>query len=96
MNNTHKSVAVISAGPVGMAAAAHLIEKGLKPVIFEKGNTVGHAVSSWGHVKVFTPWKYIYDKALLTFLEQTDWKRPDAEYLPYGSEIVKSVFNSCF
>ena len=55
MNNTHKSVAVIGAGPVGMAAAAHLIEKGLKPVIFEKGNTVGHAVSSWGHVKVFTP-----------------------------------------
>ena len=36
MNNTHKSVAVIGAGPVGMAAAAHLIEKGLKPVIFEK------------------------------------------------------------
>ena len=32
--------------------------------------------------------KYIYDKALLTFLEKTDWKRPDAEYLPYGSEIV--------
>ena len=41
-----------------------------------------------GACKSFHTLKYIYDKALLTFLEKTDWKRPDAEYLPYGSEIV--------
>ena len=30
-------VAVIGAGPVGLAAAAHLLERGLEPLIFEAG-----------------------------------------------------------
>jgi flavin-dependent dehydrogenase len=28
---------VIGAGPVGLAAAAHLLERGLQPVVFESG-----------------------------------------------------------
>ena len=43
-------VAVIGAGPVGLAAAAHLLARGLEPVVLEAGETVGAAVRGWGHV----------------------------------------------
>ena len=48
-------VAVIGAGPVGLAAAAHLVERGIEPIVFEKGDRVGAAVRQWGHVRVFSP-----------------------------------------
>ena len=56
-------VAIIGAGPVGLAAAARLIERGLQPLIFEKGSHVGAAVADWGHVRVFSPWRYNIDTA---------------------------------
>jgi flavin-dependent dehydrogenase len=33
-------VAVIGAGPVGLAAAAHLVGRGLTPLVFEAGASV--------------------------------------------------------
>ncbi|MGF9648250.1 NAD(P)-binding protein [Pseudarthrobacter oxydans] len=39
-------VAVIGAGPVGLAAAAHLLERGLEPLLFEAGPTAGTAIAS--------------------------------------------------
>jgi flavin-dependent dehydrogenase len=50
-----KTVAVIGAGPVGLAAAAHLLERGLTPIVLEAGPEVGHAVHQWGHVQLFSP-----------------------------------------
>ncbi len=35
-------VAVIDAGPVGLAAAAHLLKRGLQPLVLEKGKSAGH------------------------------------------------------
>ena len=46
-------VAVIGAGPIGLAAAAHLIARGLTPVVFEAGPTIGHAMRQWAHVRTF-------------------------------------------
>ena len=82
-------VVVIGAGPVGIAAAAHLKARGLHPLVLEKGLNAGHAVQKWGHVKVFTPWKYITDKAVLKLLEREKWQHPDLEHLPTGQEIVE-------
>ncbi|MBX2819553.1 MAG: NAD(P)-binding domain-containing protein [Rhodothermaceae bacterium] len=82
-------VAIIGAGPVGIAAAAHLLNQGLQPIVLEKGQRAGHAMLEWGHVKVFTPWKYITDKAVVSLLEETGWKYPEKEYLPTAGEIVK-------
>ena len=45
-------VAVIGAGPVGLAAAAHLIARGLPVKIYEVGVTVGTNVQDWGHVRL--------------------------------------------
>src|SRR5205823_5258036 len=49
-------VAVIGAGPVGLAAAAHLLERGLRPVILEAASEVAASVRDWGHVRLFSPW----------------------------------------
>ncbi|WP_436081755.1 FAD-dependent oxidoreductase [Pararhizobium sp. LjRoot235] len=69
MSKNELPVAVIGAGPVGLAAAAHLVSRNLRPIIFEKGESVGSALLSWGHVRVFSPWKYNIDDAARTLLE---------------------------
>lgn len=85
---TDHPVAVIGAGPVGLAAAAHLLEQGLKPIILEQGASVGSALLEWGHVRVFTPWAFIVDSAARKLLEPHRWSEPDPEQLPTGAEIV--------
>lgn len=81
-------VAVIGAGPVGLAAAAHLLERGLEPIVLEAGPTVGAAIREWGHVRVFSTWKYNLDAAAVRLLERAGWAAPRPTALPYGSQIV--------
>ncbi|MFF2318231.1 FAD-dependent oxidoreductase [Arthrobacter sp. NPDC058097] len=81
-------VAVIGAGPVGLAAAAHLLERGLEPLVFEAGPTVGAAIEQWRHIRLFSPWRYNLDAAALRLLEASGWKSPRLTALPYGGELV--------
>jgi thioredoxin reductase len=81
-------VAVIGAGPVGLAAAAHLLEQGLEPVVFEAGPSAGTSVQGWAHVRLFSPWRYVVDEAARRLLEPTGWHAPDPERYPAGREIV--------
>ncbi len=81
-------IAIIGAGPVGLAAAAHLIERGLPVVVFEAGDTAGAAVRAWGHTRLFSPWRYVVDAAARRLLEAEGWTAPDAEGLPTGDELV--------
>ncbi|ESW66452.1 hypothetical protein X773_30820 [Mesorhizobium sp. LSJC285A00] len=48
-------VAVIGAGPVGLAAAAQLISRGLKVKVYEAGSHAGSNLLDWGHVRVSRP-----------------------------------------
>ncbi len=84
-----KKVAVIGAGPVGLAAAAHLLERGLEPVVMEAGPTAGHAVRQWGHVRMFSPWEYNIDKAAERLLSDAGWNRPQPDHYPTGAELVE-------
>jgi NADPH-dependent 2,4-dienoyl-CoA reductase/sulfur reductase-like enzyme len=84
-----KTVAVIGAGPIGLAAAAHLLERGLNPVVLERGPEVGHAVRQWAHVKLFSPWEYAIDTAAARLLEPTGWNSPDPHAYPTGGELVE-------
>ena len=85
---TKLPVAIIGAGPVGLAAAAHLAERREPFVVLEAGPAVGHAIRQWGHVRVFSPWRYNIDKAALRLLKEAGWRHPDPEELPTGDEIV--------
>jgi thioredoxin reductase len=82
-------VAVIGAGPVGLAAAAQLLERGLDVVVFEAGTSAGSAVQQWGHTRLFSPWEFLVDDAAARLLDRTDWNAPAAKKLPTGHELVR-------
>jgi thioredoxin reductase len=81
-------VVVIGAGPQGLAAAAHLLERGLEPLVLEAGSGPGHAVSEWGHVRLFSPWSELVDQAAVRLLEPSGWSAPGSGY-PTGSDWVE-------
>jgi thioredoxin reductase len=84
-----KTVAIIGAGPVGLAAAAHMLERGLRPIVLEAGADVGHAVRHWGHVQLFSPWEYNIDRAAERLLVTTGWNSPEPDQYPTGAELVE-------
>jgi hypothetical protein len=81
-------VAVLGAGPVGLAAAAHLLERGLQPLILEAGSGVGANLATYRHVRLFSPWRYNMDKAALRLLKEGGWREPDPEALPTAGELL--------
>src|SRR5436309_15446478 len=83
-----KSVAIIGAGPVGLAAAAHVLERGMRPIVLEDGENVGHSVRQWGHVQLFSPWQYNVDRAAARLLAATGWYAPELDQYPTGAEPV--------
>ena len=78
MSNAEKTVAIIGGGPVGLAAAAHALDRGLKPIVLEAGDRVGHAVRKWSHVRMFSPWSYNVDKAAEALLARSGLEQPGA------------------
>ena len=85
---TKYPVAIIGGGPVGLAAAAHLLERGEVPILFEAGATVGASVLDWGHARLFSPWEFNVDGASARLLEGSGWVMPPADELPTGAELV--------
>ncbi|MEU0094574.1 FAD-dependent oxidoreductase [Kribbella sp. NPDC006257] len=83
-------VVVIGAGPVGLAAAAHLAERGADFLVLESGPGVAAAIEEWRHVKLFSPWRYDIDSAARRLLEQAGWVEPDLGKLPTGGDLVDS------
>nr|AIS85908.1 FAD dependent oxidoreductase [Verrucosispora sp. MS100047] len=83
-------VVVIGAGPVGLAAAAHLHERRLPFTVLEAGPSAGAAVAEWGHVQLFSPWRYNVDHAARRLLEAAGWVGPDPDLLPTGAELVEA------
>lgn len=81
-------VVIVGAGPIGLAAAAHAVQRGLPVVVLEAGPDVGAAVSGWGHVRLFSPWSELVDPAAGRLLDAGGWQRPDPAGLPTGAEWV--------
>ncbi|MCX5329291.1 MULTISPECIES: FAD-dependent oxidoreductase [unclassified Streptomyces] len=79
-------VVVIGAGPIGLAAAAHLVERGLDPLVLEAGPTAGSAVREWSHVRLFSTWGELVDPAAEKLLAPTGWVRPDSAAYPTGGD----------
>lgn len=85
---TDLPVVVIGAGPQGLAAAAHLLERGLPPLVLEQGTRPADAVAEWGHVRLFSAWPELVDQAAARLLAPTGWTAPEAGY-PTGAEWVE-------
>jgi thioredoxin reductase len=83
-------IAVIGGGPVGLAAAAHLVSRGLLVKVYEAGPAVGSNLRDWGHVRVFTPWRYCVDQAATALLNRHGWRLPAAAQCPTGAELVSA------
>jgi thioredoxin reductase len=83
-------VAVIGGGPVGLAAAAHLIQRGLPVKVYEAGSTVGANVRDWGHVRLFSPWEYNTDTAARVLLQSHGWQEPLGKAMPTGSDLYEA------
>ncbi|MDZ4724654.1 MAG: NAD(P)-binding domain-containing protein [Leptospira sp.] len=81
--------AIIGAGPVGMAAAAQLVHRNKSFIILEKGNDVGHHLSKWENVKMFSPWEYNIDKDAKDLLTEYNWIAPNSFELPTGGEFIQ-------
>jgi thioredoxin reductase len=82
-------VVVIGAGPQGLAAAAHLVERGVEVVVVEAGAGPAAAVSEWGHVRLFSAWPELVDEAARRLLEAAGWSPPMTGY-PTGREWIDS------
>ncbi|MFD9880674.1 NAD(P)-binding domain-containing protein [Streptomyces alboflavus] len=79
-------IAVIGAGPIGLAAAAQLLDRGLEPLVLEAGEAAGAAVREWAHVRLFSPWAEVTDPAAEKLLAPTGWVRPDGAAYPTGGD----------
>jgi thioredoxin reductase len=83
-------VAIIGAGPIGLAAAANLVERGIDFVIFEAGDVIASSMRSWGHIRLFSPWKHLIDPAARRLLEANGWTEPRyPDKAPNGTELVE-------
>ena len=85
---TNLPIVVIGAGPVGLAAAAHLATRNLPFLVLEAGDGPAAAVRAWGHVRLFSPWRYNIDSGAAELLAGTGWARPADDRLPTGAELV--------
>ena len=83
-------VVVVGAGPVGLAAAAHLRERGLQPLVLEQGGSAGAAVAQWSHVRLFSTWGELVDPAAARLLQPLGWSSPDPATYPTGGDWVRS------
>ncbi|MDT0164027.1 FAD-dependent oxidoreductase [Actinotalea sp. AC32] len=86
---TDLPVVVIGAGPIGLAAAAHLTDRGLPFLVLEAGDAVGASVREWSHIRTFTPWRYVVDPTAEKLLAPTGWTRPSTPVPPTGAELVE-------
>jgi len=83
-------VVVIGGGPVGLAAAAHLLDRGMEPLVLEAGPSAGTSARAWAHVRMFSPWRYNIDKAARALLDAQGWAAPDPDSFPTGNDLAES------
>ncbi|WP_233215761.1 NAD(P)-binding domain-containing protein [Rhodopirellula bahusiensis] len=92
--NESLPVAIIGAGPIGLSAAANLLERDQDFIILEAGSRIAASMWEWRHVRLFTPWSYLIDPASKRALQsERSWKEPDGDHVPFAGELVKNYLD---
>src|SRR5947207_11705681 len=87
--NERLPIAIIGAGPIGLAAASHLILRGEPVRVFEAAAQIAPNLRDWGHVRLFSIWAQCVDEAAVTLLKKNGWVSPPANKLPAGPDLVE-------
>ena len=82
-------VVVIGAGPVGLSAAVQLLDRKIEVVVLEAADEIGASQRAWGHVRLFSPWRYNVDKTAVRYLEAAGWVPPPPDDMPTGDELYR-------
>ena len=82
-------IAVVGAGPIGLAAACHLLARGEQPLVLEAGDGPGHTVRQWSQVGMFSPWEWNTDKEAVKLLTAHGWRHPQTDAFPTGRDLVE-------
>ncbi len=90
VNNSNKNlpIVIIGAGPIGLATAAHLVEQKQAFILLEAGREIAHNIRTWGHITLFSPWRYNINKAGRALLNASGWVEPHLDTLPTGHELI--------
>lgn len=88
-----KTVAILGAGPVGLAAAVHVLERNMAPLIIEQGSQVATAVLAWGHVPKVSNWRFNIEAAAARLLEREGWQKPDPDMHPTGADLLNGYLD---
>ncbi|AVP96247.1 flavoprotein [Ahniella affigens] len=89
MNMNSLPVVVIGAGPVGLAAAAHLHARRMPVLVLEAGASVGAGMLQWAQVRMFSPWQFNIDREARILLAAQGWEGPNPDTFPTGAEVVQ-------
>ncbi|HEY2645040.1 MAG TPA: FAD-dependent oxidoreductase, partial [Galbitalea sp.] len=81
-------VAIVGAGPVGLATAANLVERGIEFVVYESGPTAASSMTAWRHIRLFSAWRELVDPAARRLLAETGWPEPSPAVAPYAAELI--------
>lgn len=82
-------IAVLGAGPIGIEAALYGATLGHDVVVIDQG-AIGHAVSMWSHVTMFSPWRMNVTQLGLRTLAAAGHPALPLENSPTGAELVEN------
>jgi thioredoxin reductase len=84
---TGRRIAIVGAGPIGLAAAFRAVELGHDPTVFE-AEGVGHALTRWGRTRLFSPLEMNVPAGFRALLGD---RLPPGDALLTGREMVERV-----
>lgn len=87
--NESLPIVIIGAGPIGLAAAAHLTLRAQRIRLFEAAHQIAPNLRNWGHVRLFSVWDQCVDAASVALLKKNGWTSPPGGELPVGKDIVE-------
>ena len=87
------SLAILGAGPTGLEAALAAVENNYPFTLYEAAEAIAGHVRDWGHVQLFSPWKYDISPRARRALTAAGIELPEIDdpSCPTGRELVERV-----